>query len=125
MALSEIKTKFQSILRLIFIERRINTIQIIDILNSSNNWVMKWLVKRESVPGKLPANAKSLKIIQKYQSIEVFQLYETKEKMAKCYSLLCRFHFFNNFEDTFAVLPLAFSMLTSPVYPRNSRFAGL
>ena len=28
----------------------------------------------------------------------------------------------NNLEDTFAVLPLAFSMLTSPVYPRNSKF---
>ena len=124
MASSEIKTKFQSILRLIFFERRINTIQIIDILKSSNNWVMKWLVKRESLPGKLPANANSFKI-QKYQSIEVFQLYETKGKMAKCHLLLYCFHFFNNFEDTFAVLPLAFSMLTSPVYPRNSRFVTI
>ena len=37
-------------------------------------------VKRESVPGKLQANTKlsshSLKINQKYQSIEVVQLYE-------------------------------------------------
>ena len=58
-------------------ERRINTIQILDILNSSNNRVMKWLAKRESLLGKLPANANLLKTIQKYQIIEVFQLYET------------------------------------------------
>ena len=58
-------------------ERRINTIQILDILNSSNNRVMKWFAKRESLLGKLLANANVLKTIQKYEIIEVFQLYET------------------------------------------------
>ena len=86
MTSSETKNKFHSILRLKFLEKRINTIQIIDILNSSNNWVTKWLVKRESLLGKLPANANSLKINQKYHSIEVIQLYETCGKMVKTYS---------------------------------------
>ena len=72
---------------------------------------MKWSVKRVSLLGKSPANANLLKIIQKYQIIEVFQLYETSGKRTLCYSLLCYFHFSNNFEDTFAVLPTAFSML--------------
>ena len=106
---------------LIFLERRIKTIQILDILNSSNNLVMNWLMKLESLLRNLPANTNSLKIIQKYQSIEAFKLYKTEGKMAERYSLLCHFHVFNNYEGTFAVLPFAFSMLNSPVYPRNSR----
>ena len=76
------------------------------------------IVKRESLPGKLQANttlsSNSLKITQKYQSIEVVQLYETWGKMVKCYSVLSYFQFFNIFEDTFAALQLAFSMLNSP-----------
>ena len=63
MAFSEIKTKFQSILRLMFLERKTNSMQVLDILNSSNNWAMKWLVKKESLQGKLPANANLLKTI--------------------------------------------------------------
>ena len=81
--------------------------------------MVKWLVNRESLPGKLQANTKlssdSLKIIQKYQSKEVVQLYEAWEKMAECYFRTLLFQFLNIFEDYFAVLPLAFSMLNSPV----------
>ena len=83
LTLSEIKTKFQSSPRLIFKERRINTIQIVDILNSPENWVIKWLVHRKkgTLTTKLQANAKlfsnSLKITQIFLSKEVVQLHET------------------------------------------------
>ena len=55
------------------------------------------------------------KNIQKYVSTEVVQLYKTSGKMAKCYLFVHYFQFFNNFEDIFAVLQLAFSMLNSSV----------
>ena len=56
--------------------------QIVDILNSSKNWVMKWSVhskKEDFFPGKSLANTElalhSLKITLTYQSIEAVQLY--------------------------------------------------
>ena len=48
-----------------------------------------------------------LKITKKYQI--------SCRKKAKCYSVLCYFQIFYNFEDTFAVFPLAYSMLNSHV----------
>ena len=59
----------------------INKIQIKDTLINSKTCVMKWSANRESFPGKLQVNTKlssnSLELIKKYQSIDVFQLYET------------------------------------------------
>ena len=57
--------------------------QIIDILNRSKNLMIKWSghIEMESLPAKLQRNtnisSNSLKITQKYQSIEVVQLKET------------------------------------------------
>ena len=76
-------------------------------------------MKKDSLPGKMQANTKlssnSLKNTQKDQSIKVFQLYDTSGKWQ---NVICYFAFCSSlsiFEDAFAVLPLAFSMLSSPV----------
>ena len=63
--------------------------------------------------------------IEKYPKIskyKVVQLHATKAKMAKCYSVLCYFQFFNKGKDTFAVLSFSISMLNSPV---SQNTAGL
>ena len=76
-------------------------------------------MKRESLPGKLQENTElpsnSLKISQKYQSIEVIQLYETQEKMLKCYWYLAISSSYTICEDTFAVFPFTVYMFNSPV----------
>ena len=76
-------------------------------------------MKKDRLPGKMQAKTKlsptSLKNTLKYQSIKVFQLYDTSGKWQ---NVICYFAFSSSlsiFEDTFAVLPLAFSMLSSPV----------
>ena len=76
-------------------------------------------MKKDRLPGKLKANTKLssnvLKMIQKYQTIKVLQLYDTSGKWQ---NVICYFAFsisLSIFKDTFAVLPLAFSMLSSPV----------
>ena len=67
----------------------VNTIWTIDILNSSNNWVIKWSVHRGKgkftrggggVAGKHKIIFKFIKNYPKYQSIEVVQLHETSGK---------------------------------------------
>ena len=76
-------------------------------------------MKKDRLPGKLQANTKlcsnSLKITKTFQSIKVFQLYDTSEN----WQHFIRFFAFSSsssiFEDIFAVLPLALSMLSSPV----------
>ena len=66
LASSEIKTKFQSIPRLIFLERRINTFQITDILNSSRNCVMKLSVHSEKGKFTMDVPGKHKKVILSY-----------------------------------------------------------
>ena len=57
--------------------------QIIDILNSSKNWVMKWPVHSENgeftmeAAGKHKVIPKFIEHYPKYHTIEVFQLYKT------------------------------------------------
>ena len=63
---------------------------------------------------KLSSN--SLKEIhKKYQSIKVFQLYDTSEKWQNVIRYFAFSSSLSIFEDTFAVIQLAFSMLSSPV----------
>ena len=70
LASSEVKTKFQKISMLIFKGRMVNTVQIINILNSSKNCVMKWSVHSKKgkftreVVGTIKLSSHSLKIAQ-------------------------------------------------------------
>ena len=58
-------------------------VQIIDILKSSKKWEMKWSVHSEKgrftreVEATTELSLDSLQMTQKYQSIEVVQLYQT------------------------------------------------
>ena len=59
---------------LIFWQRRINTVQITDVLNSSKNWVMKWSDHNEK--GKLTRD-----VAGKYKIIFIFiENYPKKSK---------------------------------------------
>ena len=97
------KLSFRALQGYYFKERMFKAVQIISILNSSKNWVMKWSVHSEKVTftrevaGNQRVISNSLQMTQKYQSIEVVQLYKTQRKMAECYSVLSYFQFFNNF----------------------------
>ena len=79
---------------LIFSERRINTIQIIDILKKTKNWGIKWSIHGEKgkfareVAGKHKVIFKLSQITQNYQSIEVVQLNETSMIMEKVFVTL-------------------------------------
>ena len=76
-------------------------------------------MKKDRLSAKLQANTKlssnSLEITQKYQSIKVFQLYGIPGKWQNVIRYFAFFSSLSIFEDIFAVLPLAFSMLISPV----------
>ena len=76
-------------------------------------------MKKDRLPGKLQANtnlsSNSLKITQKYQSIKVFQQYDISGKWQNAIRYFAFSSSLSICEDTFAVLPLAFSMLSSPV----------
>ena len=76
-------------------------------------------MKKDRLPGKLQANTKlssnSLKITPKYQSIKIFQLNDTSGKWQNVIRYFAFSSALSIFEDTFAVLPLVFSMLSSPV----------
>ena len=114
-----------------FYDRRINKIQTIDILNSIKNSVLKWPVHREKgqfttrVSGKHKIIFKFIKNYPKYQSIELFSYMKHQGKGKIVLVSLLSPGFLTIFEDTFDVLPLAFSMLSSPVSPRNSRFVTI
>ena len=105
---------------LLLYDRRINIIQI-NILKGSKNWMIKWtghsekgLFTRE-VAGKHKIIFKLFENYPKHQSIKVFQLYDTSGKWQNIIQYLAFSSSLSIFEDTFAVLPLAFSMLSSPV----------
>ena len=78
-------------------------------------------MKKDRLPEKLQTNTKlssnSLKISQKYLSIKVFQLYDTSGKWRDVIRYFAFSSSLSIFEDTFAVLPLAFSMLNFLVQP--------
>ena len=101
---------------------RINTIQMVTILKSSENWAIKWSGHSEKGPftqevaGKHKIIFKFLKKLpQKYQRIKVFQLYDTSGKWQNGIRYFAFSSSLSIFEDTFAVLQLAFSVLSSPV----------
>ena len=78
----------------------IDTIQIIDILNGSKNWVIKWSGHSEKGTFTTEVAGKHkiiFKFTPKYESIEAVQLYRTSGKMTQCFSLVPYFQFFNNF----------------------------